>query len=173
MHTRYAEIQTKRLHLRPIVPEDLEAIHTVLGDWNIGRRLSKGRGNTWEESVRWVNKVVEHWQEYGFGTWAVIRREDGAFMGYCGLNTVSELNEIEVLYGLSPQYWGQGFATEAARASVDYGLNTLGLAQIIGLTKLDNAASVNVLQKSGLHFIRQTEVFHIECNYFEIRRDYR
>ena len=75
---------------------------------------------------------------------------------------------VEVLYALSKDYWGKGYATEGAYASLKYGFNVLKLDKIIGLTKLENKASIKVLEKIGLSYQGNKRVFGMECRYFEI-----
>ena len=65
---------------------------------------------------------------------------------------LDELGEVDVAYRLLPAYWGQGLATEAARASVRYGFAELGLGRIIGLVMPENIASARVLEKAGLRY---------------------
>jgi RimJ/RimL family protein N-acetyltransferase len=68
---------------------------------------------------------------------------------------MEEIGEVDVAYRLLPAYWGQGLATEAALASVQYGFAKLGLKRIIGLAMPENVASIRVLEKAGLHYIEE------------------
>ena len=71
-------------------------------------------------------------------------------VGFCGLKYLTDLKEVDVGYRFLPEYWGRGLATEACAASLEFGFNTLGLDQIIGLVLPGNAASSRVLEKVGM-----------------------
>src|SRR4029077_12564650 len=86
----------------------------------------------------------------GLGNWRAQRRDTGKFIGWFSLKYIPDTVEIEVGYRLSPEAWGQGYATEGARELVRYGFDELGLERIIGITHPDNAASQRVLMKCGM-----------------------
>lgn len=162
------EISTNRIHLRNFHDEDIENLFSLLGDPKIGQMLPKGQSHTMEETKSWLDDFQNHWEKNNFGVWALEQKSTSEFMGYCGLRLFPEFEEVEVLYSILPNYWGQGFATEAALASVQFGLRELQLKKIIGLTKMDNPASSAVLLNAGLNFIKDTEIFDIPCKYYEI-----
>ena len=89
-------------------------------------------------------------------------------MGWGGLQFLPETNETEVAYCLGKPFWGQGYATEAARESLAYGFHTLQLKEIIGLTHVENKASQNVLLKIGLHLVDRKTYFGMECFRFRV-----
>ena len=89
-------------------------------------------------------------------------------MGWCGLRVLEDTGEVEVLYLFDKPFWGQGFATEAARRCVEDGFRRAGLKLIIGLTLLGNIASQRVLEKAGLVFVEQAQYFGVTCNRFVI-----
>jgi RimJ/RimL family protein N-acetyltransferase len=89
-------------------------------------------------------------------------------MGWCGLQFLPDSNETEVAYCLGRPFWGLGYATEAARESLEYGLKELNLKEIIGLTHIQNKASQNVLLKIGLHFVDRRTYFGMECLRFRV-----
>jgi RimJ/RimL family protein N-acetyltransferase len=86
----------------------------------------------------------------GFGLLHASRRDDGTFVGACGLFPVPEGDEIEIAYRLPFDSWGHGYATEMAQAVLDHGFAALGLARIVGLTWPENVASQRVLRKIGM-----------------------
>ncbi|CAG1006849.1 partial Acetyltransferase, partial [Anaerolineae bacterium] len=103
-----------------------------------------------------------HWKKYNYGHWAVVIRETGQIIGWNGLEYLPDTNETEVGYLLSGAFWGKGYATESAGAAVKFGLNKIGLKEIIGLTHPQNLASQRVLEKSGLSFTRSASYFGME-----------
>lgn len=98
-----------------------------------------------------VKRVAGYYALYpGLGVWRAARRDDGSFVGWYCLKYCPPTTDVEVGYRLLFDAWGKGFATEGARALVDYGFGQLGLRRIIGVTHPGNKASQHVLQKSGL-----------------------
>ena len=81
----------------------------------------------------------------------------------CGLKYLSDLNAVDVGYRFMPEYWGNGIATEACIASLDFGFGRLALNEIIGIVMPENTASIRVLEKSGMQFRRHFEYdgFHV------------
>lgn len=140
---------TARLTLRAFQLHEVGRLHAMVSRRAVIRYLP--RPEPWPAATveRWVQRHWEHWATYGFGWWAVEARPTGALMGWCGLNRL-DTGEVEVLYLLDQPYWGQGYASEGARASVAYGLERAGVGEIIGLAHAENGASRRVLVKAGL-----------------------
>ena len=104
------------------------------------------------------------------GRWAVIRKKDDAFLGWCGLKK-HEDGMVDLGFRLMKKYWNKGYATEAAKACVDHGFNTLGLKEIIGRAAQENMASINVLEKCGMDFWKEDECKGIDDSvYYRIRK---
>ena len=97
-----------------------------------------------------VQEMLAHWDRYGFGMFVITNRSTDAFAGECGLRWLEDGTEVELSYGLYPPYRGQGLATQAARAVVDYGIVSLNLMCIVALSRGDNSASHRVLEKLGM-----------------------
>jgi RimJ/RimL family protein N-acetyltransferase len=109
-----------------------------------------------EESAAFLDQVVRHWDEHGFGLWALVPRgaEAAECIGFAGLAIPSflpaVLPAVEVGWRLSPAWWGRGLATEAARASMDFGFERLGLRSIVSIIDEGNLASLRVAEKLGM-----------------------
>ena len=86
----------------------------------------------------------------GYGHWGCVLKETQAIIGFCGLKYLPSLDEVDVGFRFLPQYWGQGFATEACSASIAFGFEILGLRCIIGLVLSENIPSIRVLEKVGM-----------------------
>jgi [ribosomal protein S5]-alanine N-acetyltransferase len=162
------DIVTDRLRLRPLGVEDLDAYAGIMGDPEVGKWFPKGTSYTREESEKSLSSIMEHWDKYGFGIWAVRTRGSPTLLGRCGLNTVTEIGEVEVDFAFSKAFWGRGYGTESARAALLFGFQNLSLKVIIGLAKPDNTASRRVLEKIGMHFVGNIRLWGIDCTYYAI-----
>jgi ribosomal-protein-alanine N-acetyltransferase len=165
------EIETERLLLRQFTPADLEIYaERIFADPDVTQFLPKRDISPQERAGRVLKKFGEHWQQHGFGDWAVTDKADGQLMGHCGLNYVPEAGEVEVEYALAKAYWGRGIASEAARASVCYGFETLSLPRIIALADPQNIASRRVMEKIGLTYQKEAFFFGMRLVYYQIER---
>ncbi|HYG26591.1 MAG TPA: GNAT family N-acetyltransferase, partial [Caulobacteraceae bacterium] len=106
------------------------------------------------ESDAFADRNRLHIEDHGWGLWAVERKDDAAFLGYVGLARPVQPNpyadEVEVGWRLAQHAWGRGYASEAARASLDYGLGELGLARIVSFTATENERSQAVMRRIGM-----------------------
>jgi len=102
--------------------------------------------------------------------WAVVERATGELAGWCGLAHLEDTQEVEVGYGLARRAWGRGLATEAARASLRYGFESMGLARIVAVVNPANHASRHVVEKLGLRHVKVARHYGADLDYFEIGR---
>ena len=145
-------LETERLLLRHQILTDLGALHALYSDPEITKYIPDAPRNYAEtrEELEWF--LNGHPQYPELGLWAVIYKETGKFIGRCGLLpwTIDGHPEVEVAYTLAREYWGQGLATEAARAILQYGFEKLNLARLICLIDPQNSASQRVAEKIGM-----------------------
>ena len=120
---------------------------------------------------RTIAAFDDHWSQRGYGVWAVADRVTGQLIGHCGLNFVPEAEEVEVLYALRTDRWGQGFATEAARASVRFGFEHADLARLIALAVPENIASRRVLEHLGFQDEKDAHYFGLDLVYTVLSRE--
>lgn len=143
---------TPRLALREFTLADVDDLARSDGDDRVMRFLGtglKGRGR--DEVATGLARTIEGYAKRpGYGLLHASRRDDGRYVGACGLFPVPEGEEIEIAYRLPFDCWGRGYATEMARAVLDHGFRTLGLTHIVGLTWPENGASQRVLRKCGM-----------------------
>lgn len=156
-------IQTERLLLRGFRADDVAALHTILSNRENLRYFPRTEPWERERVERWLHSQPAHWQTHGFGWYLVEQQATGQVMGWCGLRTLEDTGEVEVLYLFDKPFWGQGYATEAAQRCVADGFRRYSLKLIIGLTLLGNGASQRVLEKAGLVFVEQAQYFGVIC----------
>jgi ribosomal-protein-alanine N-acetyltransferase len=161
-------LRTARLHLRPIRADDADAWHdAVFADPDVMRSLPTGAPSPRGEMAARIERHLDHWQEHGFGLFAVTLRDDGSFLGHCGLRVVEEWpGDVEVLYAIARSRWGQGFASEAAVAAVRFGFEGVGLERVVGFAVPDNVASRGVLRRCGMTLRGATHLFDLDVVWY-------
>lgn len=146
-------LQTARLLLQPFVPGDAEALHAQWNDPEVGRYLWDGEPVSRETVDEVIAASEGGFRAGAFGFFALRERDrPEVVVGFAGLRPIGETSDIEVLYGLRPAVWGRGFATEAARAVIDWGFDVLGLPAIAAGADPPNAASLAVIERLGLPY---------------------
>ena len=146
-------LETPRLTLRPFTTDDIPAYARIRSDPDVVRYLPGGAAAAADADAIAAARIpdfIQHWREHGFGLWAVIERDSNRLVGHCGLLRLADFDAVEVLYMLDRPAWGRGIATEAARASMEYGFRTVGLDRIVALVLPENRASARVIQKLGM-----------------------
>lgn len=152
-------ITTENLRLRPFTPEDTTAMHHILNGRDVLKYFPGTPSPSVEQVQRMIGRLLAHWQDKSYGLWAVEHHATGTLLGRCGLQLISETDEVEIDFILDRDYWGRGFATEAGQASLQFGFKELNLASIVGIVHPENLASQRVLTKLGLQFVAETEYF--------------
>jgi ribosomal-protein-alanine N-acetyltransferase len=144
-------IETNRLLLRQMVAEDAEAFFLVFSD---PRVMTSFGGNLFDrpQVEKWVQRNLAHQKQHGYGLFSVILKSENILIGDCGFEhiEVSGRPEVELGYDLRSQYWGQGYATEAAAAVRDFAWQELGLRRLVSLIRPSNLASSRVAEKIGM-----------------------
>ena len=173
--------ETERLILREILPSDYEGMYELDSDKEVHKFLGNKPLNNIEQSKQIIEFIREQYVTSGIGRWAVIEKSTNNFLGWTGLKLMKELvnnqkDYYDIGYRLIKKYWGKGFATESARASIEYGFEILKLKEIFGTVDKKNIASRNVLGKIGLKYIetfdhegRQTDWLKITNPNFIVR----
>ena len=142
------QLHTQRLVLRAWKPEDFEPYARFLADpdvtrYTVGEPLS--RTDAWRNMAVFVG----HWVLRGYGMWAVERKTDREFLGRVGLWNPEGWPGLEVGWTLGKKYWGQGYATEAARAAMDFGFLTQDVERLLSVIDTRNQASRRVAERLG------------------------
>lgn len=146
------ELRTPRLRLRCWRPADRAPFAAMNADPRVMENLPQLLSR--EESDALADRIEAHFAEHGYGLWAVEIPGAADFAGFVGLSiprfTAHFTPCVEVGWRLAAEYWGQGYATEAARAAVDAGFDHLKLNEIVSLTVPFNTRSRRVMEKIGM-----------------------
>lgn len=151
-------VQTERLTLERLRPDHAPEMTRLLLDPRIVPTIWPSSHPPTETAVLdGLAQKVDHWERHGFGLWLARDRRTGAMVGRGGLQYtyLVELGEVEAAWTIVPDRWGQGLATELARAAIDVAFGHLELTAIVALTLPDNFASRRVMEKTGFAFERE------------------
>lgn len=164
-------LETERLSLREMDQSDLGFVASMLADPLVMRYYPKCY--TRDEAREWIDRQRGRYASHGHGLWLVIERSSGLPVGQVGLvpQHVDGVWEDEVGYLIARAFWRRGFAFEAARASRDHGLLTLGRERVISLIRPVNEPSVAVARKLGMVPVRATTCWDLEHLVFAIYRE--
>jgi len=145
-------IQTERLTLRSFAEADRAPFAAMNADPEVMRHFREPLDRATSDGL--IDRIIDAWEVDNLGLWAVERRLDGAFLGFVGLSVPTfEAHftpAVEVGWRLARDAWGHGYATEAARAALAHGFETLGLEEIVSFTTVDNLRSRRVMERLGM-----------------------
>ena len=151
-------LQSDRLEFRTYTDEDFQFLWSLLSDPEMIRYIGKGQTRDRSEALEFLYWIYRSYKENPQGgLLLLIRKEDGRRIGHAGLmaQTIEGVDELEVGYWVAKDFWGQGYAKEAAEALRDYGLKQLGRKRLISLIQQDNKASQKVAQHIGMTMERE------------------
>ena len=163
-------IETERLLLRTFTEFDARLIYEL----NLGPDVTRYTHDPVKDlghATEILEKtIIPQYALYNHGRWAVHLKPTLDFLGWCGLKYRIELNEIDLGYRFKKEFWGKGFATESAYASIKYGFEKIGLQRIVGRAEIDNIGSWKVLEKCGMNYIGDDEVDGYPVKTYELYR---
>ena len=110
---------------------------------------------TEEQAKKIIADIILPQYKNNLGRWATYTKSNNEFIGWCGLKYLADKDEIDLGYRFKKNAWGKGYATEAAKHTLDHGFNNLDLKLIIGRAHIENIASIKVLEKIGMQFISE------------------
>ena len=156
-------IETERLVLRRLTLDDAGFILGLLNEPSFLEHVGDKGVRDLEGARRYLldGPVACH-EKHGFGLDRVELRESGEPIGICGLLRRDGIDDVEVGFAFLPAFWGQGYATEAARASIEHGRSHLGVGRIVAIASPANTGSHRVLEKLGLRFDRMIRLSESE-----------
>jgi [ribosomal protein S5]-alanine N-acetyltransferase len=148
-------VETPHLLLRQFTSADAPLIQQLNSNPNVLKYLDEPLLETEEQALHILNTIILPQYKNNLGRWAVHLKVNNEFIGWCGLKYRQEQNEIDLGYRLMQQHWGNGYAFEAAKHTIDYAFQQLHLKTIVGRAHIENTASLKILEKIGMQFIRE------------------
>ena len=123
-----------------------------------------------KEAENIVGYIMNQYTQNGYGRLLVIEKATGNYLGWCGLKYHADSKETDIGYRFLQSEWGKGYATEAAKACIEYGFSNLQLTRIIGNAMKQNVASINVFKKLDMIYFDETLIDSIPSVKYEIKK---
>jgi RimJ/RimL family protein N-acetyltransferase len=164
-----SRLEMDRLILRMLDESDFSGYAAMCSDAEVMRYIGEGQVLSRDEAWRNLALMLGHWQLRGYGQWAVEERESGKFIGRVGFWNPEGWPGLELGWMLRREFWGQGFATEAARALLPFAFLDLKQTRIISLIRPGNQASVRVADRLGEKLVGKVNLKGMEAMVYEIR----
>ena len=148
-------IITERLMLRKLAQKDIDNIFLLDSNPEVMKYVGVPPVTNKQESAKMINNILNQYEKNGTGRLAVIEKESNQFIGWSGIKLLTEevngfKNVYELGYRFLPEFWGKGYATESAIASLDLGFNQLNTDKIYAYADVGNESSNRILTKLGL-----------------------
>ena len=154
-------METERLLFRPYTDDDLDFLKALLTNPNVMRYIGNGQTRDEEGLQKFRERIYSMYSRNpDFGLKIIVEKASNKLIGHAGLvpQMIDGKEEIEIGYWIAEEYWGRGFATEAARALKDLGKNQLKLAKMIALIQKGNIASQRVAEKTGMMIEKEIQL---------------
>jgi [ribosomal protein S5]-alanine N-acetyltransferase len=143
-------LETDRLQLREFHSGDARVLFALNADPEVIKYTGDPPFESLQHTKDFISDYSDEYTLRGYGRWAVVLKETGETLGWCGLRFVPELNETDLGYRFFKRHWGKGYASESGNGCIEYGFKKLHLKKIVGRTMHLNAASIKVLEKCGM-----------------------
>jgi len=151
-------LSTERLLLRSFNKDDLDPFADMVGDIEVIQQATyDGTTMTRTQAWNWLCLMIGHWHMRGFGIWGMEEKSSGKLIGRIGLQYLDWFDDVELVWMLSKSAWKKGFASEGARAAIDYGLNTLDLPRIAAVIRKENKPSIRLAERLGMEMEKEVE----------------
>lgn len=164
-------IETPRLIMRPWALTDTQSYQTMSLDIGYNCFASPGvyLARDPNDLLAKIQQRITTYTQHGISKFPIFRKSDGAFVGTCGADffELDGRQELEMGYRLLLASWGQGYATEAATAMLQYLFQRVGARSVFGFAVVQNAASVKVLEKIGFHYQKPITYAGVEHQLYE------
>lgn len=163
--------ETERLLVRGFEYSDLDAFAELCADPNAMQYMGDGSTLARETVEKWIGICHEKYEKRGYGTSAVIDKESNEFLGFCGIIRDPNEDFDEIIYAFKQTAWGNGYATEVARAMLDYVFEISDLSEIYATIHHKNAVSIKMMAKLGMEYVKsETEEDGNTTEFYRIQR---
>ena len=163
-------VETERLLIRKWNDDDAAAVAHIYLKPEVMEYIP---GGVWspDRTARTVARMRELDSEHGYGFYPIVVKSLGTIVGHCGLGRLEQTPEIEVAYILDSPYWGQGYASEAARAMIAYGFSKLNIPRIVAVAFPQNVRSIRVMRSVGMTPVGLAQHFGATLVKYQLKKD--
>jgi RimJ/RimL family protein N-acetyltransferase len=165
-------LHTERLRLEPITDRHYGGMRRMTADPEVMHFLNKGKPQTEEETRAGIERIKRRWEEWGYSWWALIETASGEMIGAACLQHLGTdaAQPFEIGWRLTRDSWGKGYASEAACAIVRHAFDTVGADEVLAVAHPDNAASIKVMQRLGMHYVGIETHYDMPCVVYRLLR---
>ncbi len=169
------QLETNRIILREFMLNDLEDFHSLETNEAVVKYLTNYPKRSLEESKELLNQVISQYSNFKTGRLAMIDKATQGFVGWCGIKFNNHKRHVyenfyDLGYRIHPNYWGNGLATEASVACLNYGLNELEILKINAIVNTQNTQSLKVISKVGFNYKESFLEDETEKHWYEVKR---
>ena len=152
-------LETKRLRLRELTLQDLDALAEILSDKETMQFYPAPFNR--RSTERWIANNLDSYRRQGMGLWALVLKDNGTFLGQCGITWQNINNQTvpEIGYHINKKYWNNGYATEAAAACLAHGFSKLQFPEIYIHTYVKNIPSQRIAEKIGMDRLHEYDKY--------------
>lgn len=163
-------LETERLILREFTLDDLNAFALLMADPEVMRFSLYGPLNKEQAKEYLQKRILDHYDMYGYGLYAVFLKADYVLIGFVGLisQNIEGKNKTELAYRLHPQFWGQGLATEACLAVCTYAFSQLDIDELISIIDPKNVRSLTIAKRIGMSLWKNTLFHHVNVEIYSL-----
>jgi len=164
-------LETERLKLEPYNDSHYEGLRVMDNDPGVMRNINKGIVKTPEETWENIRRVQTRWQKYGFSWWAIREKSSGAIIGAACLQHLANVEgaPLEIGWRLVPKQNGKGYATEAAKAIIDFASEQIGSTYLVAVADPENIPSQRVMQRLGMTYKALEQHYDVPCVVYELK----
>ena len=163
---------TERLRLEPFTDDHLDGLFALNSDLAVMRYIT-GRPDTRDETQAGIERVKARWAEWGYSWWSFFDRATGEIIGSGCIQHLGrdKANPLEIGWRLRQTCWGQGYASEAARAMAGFAFDTVGAPLLCAVCHTENQASAKVMQRLGMRYRGVERWYEMDTAVYEMTRD--
>jgi Acetyltransferases, including N-acetylases of ribosomal proteins len=164
------DLETPRLRLEPYNDSHFEGLRVMESDPLVMRYISNGIAKTPEETWEGIRRVKARWEQYGFSWWAIKETSSGAIVGAACLQHLANVDgaPLEIGWRLVPEHNGKGYATEAAKAIIDFAAERAGATYLVAVADPENIPSQRVMQRLGMTYKAIEQHYDVPCVVYEL-----
>jgi [ribosomal protein S5]-alanine N-acetyltransferase len=161
-------LTTERMTLSPLADTEAEELYHLWAKPAVRKYLCDDRIVPLARIQAIVRESVAAFQNHKYGLWVARLHEQNAIIGFCGYWPFFDPPEIQLIYGLDPEHWRKGLATEMARAMLDYGFQKYGFEVIRASADVPNQASIALMERLGMKFEKRTTINGLDLVFYQI-----